>query len=119
METEIKPFNEPKAKVRNFKQLNEWLFEDTESGNYVVKTKEGDFEFTDVPYERVMGAKRRATRGDGQTPDVDIFELGLITESLVTPKIGELDLKKLKSSTVFKLRAAIYKMYDINSFLSM
>lgn len=98
-----------------------WLVE-KDDGNIVVTTKDGVFEFTDIPYDKIMSAKKRSTRqhNDGSASvDTDMFELMLISDSLVKPKMGEMDLKALKGSSVMKLRAGIYKLYDMNSFLSM
>jgi len=102
-----------------------------ENGNLVCHTGQGDFEFTDVPYEKVLAAKRRATHGrnsQSERLDLDTFSLMLISESMVSAKMpdgstrgsfGELEIKKLKTSTVLKLSATVNYMYDIKSFLSM
>jgi len=111
-ETETK--EEPKE--INAKATPIWMKE-LPNGNILVETKEGTFELTDIPYEEVVRAKKRITHGDAV--DMDKFELALISESLVNKKIGELDLMKLKGSTVMKLRGAVYRLYDIPSFLSL
>ena len=98
----------------------EW-FEELSDGTYIVRTKrDGDFIFDDIPYDQIIKARKRTTRKqvDGsENIDTDKFELAIISESLIKPKLGELDLIKKKSSTVIKLKAAIYKIYDLNSFL--
>ena len=119
--TQPQPYGEtkeemPQVEVANEEQLPVWM-QRMPSGNLLVKTSQGDYEVADVPYEEVMKARKRITRGENI--DVDKFEIALISTSLVSPKLGELDLIKLKGSTVMKLRGAIYKMYDINSFLSI
>jgi hypothetical protein len=109
---------EPKEKIEN---LPEWLSYNS-SGNLLCFTKKGTFEFADIPYSKVMSAKKRATRimQDGTpTIDMDNFELMLISESLVNPKVPELEIKEYPGSVVMKLRGAIYKLYDIASFLSL
>lgn len=97
--------------------MPEWM-KYTEDGNLAVKTKEGVYILEDVPYKKVMAAQKRITRPDGQV-DQAKFELALISESLVKPKVGELDLQELRTSTMLRLKAAIYKLYDMASFLSM
>jgi len=116
--TQPKPYTEEKEenKPEMEETLPNWM-QRLENGNLLVKTSEGTFEITDVSYEEVLKAKKRITRGDSL--DVDKFEIALISTSLVKPKLGELDIMKLKGSTVMKLRGAIYKLYDIASFLSI
>jgi hypothetical protein len=110
---------QPKV-VEEVTEKNKW-FQPLEDGTFIVHTsRDGDFVFEDIPYENIIRAKKRVTRrqNDGsETVDTDKFELAVISESLVKPKIGELELLKKKSSTVMKLKAAIYKMYDLDSFL--
>ncbi len=101
--------------------LPKWL-KRTENGNLICKTNDGEFEFTDIPYKKIISAKKRATRrqADGtEYTDMDTFEMILISESLVKPQMGEMQIKELRGSTVMKLRATIYKLYDIASFLSI
>ena len=101
------------------KILPEWI-EEKENGNYVVDTKDGKFELEDVEYTKITQARKRITRTDRQgneTIDGNKFLLAIISESLVTPQMGELDLMKLKSSSVLRLTSAINTMYDVNSFL--
>ena len=98
----------------------EW-FEELADGTYLCRTKrDGDFIFDDIPYDQIIKARKRTTRkqADGSEQiDTDKFELAIISESLLKPKLGELEIIKKKSSTVIKLKAAIYKIYDLNSFL--
>jgi len=98
----------------------EW-FSEKEDGTFLIKTKrDGDFIFDDIPYDEIMKAKKRTTRTErdgSERLDTDKFELAVISASLIEPKLGELDIMKKKSSTVFKLKGAIYKIYDLNSFL--
>ena len=81
-----------------------------------VSTKDGDFVLEDIPYEKIMSTKKRIS-SIGKEVSVDAFELALISESLKSPQKGELELRKMRGSTIMKLKAAIYKMYDIDSFL--
>jgi len=99
-------------------KLPEWLREQSD-GTFIVNTKQGDFTLKELEYERILASKKRALRG-GQVTDpdaMDRFELTLISDSIVTPVTGELELKKMKGSTVMRLRAAVQKLYDIESFL--
>ena len=101
------------------KKLPEWI-QEKENGNLLVKTKEGDFELEEQPYEKIVQAKKRFTRTNPngiRETDNDKLQLALISESLVTPKKGELELMKFKGSTVFRLSYAINQLYDLASFL--
>ena len=105
---------------RTFKQIADWLKEWSD-GNLELITKDGKFELHELAYDKVLSAKKRATRvtQQGEMTDIDTFELMLISDSLVKPVMGELDIKKLKGSTVIKLKSAISKLYDLQSFLSV
>lgn len=91
-------------------------------------TKDGIFIFEDLPYDKILSVKKRCIRpirtaqGPSEKFDVDAFELGLMSESMyengTDKKLGELAIRKLRGSTVLKLRTAIYKIYDMPSFLS-
>jgi hypothetical protein len=101
------------------KKMPEWL-ELKDNGNYVVDTKDGKFELQDIEYEKTMKARKRITRTDHQgneSIDGVKFQMALISESLVEPKKGELEIMKLKSSSVIRLSYAINEMYDLQSFL--
>ena len=83
-----------------------------------VKTKDGVFTLEDVEYDRVMRAKQRVTRGENNPVAMDKFELALIAESMTGEnKVGDMDLRKMKTSTVMRLRYAVSQLYDIQSFL--
>jgi len=116
---------EKKEEVKDIENTDETLpvfLKRLPNENLVCSTKDGDFEFEDMPYKKVISAKKRATRrqADGtELTDMDNFEMILISESLVNPKMPEMELKELRASTVMKLRATVYKLYDIASFLSM
>ena len=111
---------EQKKVVEEDTDPEKWLVENAD-GTYLLKTKkDGNFIFDDIPYDEILKAKKRTTRpgrnGQEQT-DTDKFELAVISASLIEPKLGEMDILKKRSSTVFKLKGAIYKIYDLNSFL--
>ena len=113
MENEMK--EKKNEEVGNLKKINKFISID-EDERYYVYTKDGKFILEDVPYEKLMKAKKRIQRGDNK--DTDKIELAVISESLIEPKIGELDLMKLRGSTIAKLKVAIDRMYDMDDFLS-
>jgi len=128
--TQPQPYGEEEPLETVVKTIKETVEEDTDpdnwlveraDGTYLVKTKkDGNFIFEDIPYDEILKAKKRTTRPgrDGnERTDTDKFELAVISASLIEPKLGELDILRKKSSTVFKLKGAIYKIYDLNSFL--
>ena len=100
-------------------KLPKWI-EIKDNGNYLVDTKDGKFELQDVEYEKITQARKRISRPDStgnESIDTGKLQLAIISESLVEPKKGELELIKLKSSSIFRLTHAIGLMYDLNSFL--
>ena len=99
-------------------KLPEWLSK--QDNNFVVETKEGKFELQEIEYEKFIAARKRLTRVDragNEKVDEAKLQVALISESLVEPKMGELDLMKLKMSTMLRLSKAIEMMYDMQDFL--
>jgi len=93
--------------------------EELENGHLLVHTKQGDFELQEMPYKTVTNAKKRATRfqNGNESINADLWQLMLISESLVKPVLPELEIEELNGSTVFKLIKAVNQLYDLNSFL--
>ena len=91
------------------------------NGNLMCRTSEGEYEFTDLPYDKTLAVKQRAVKFNNGNPvlDGDLFELILISESLVNKKVGELTIRGMKTSTVLRMKMAIAKLYDLTSFLSL
>lgn len=85
---------------------------------YEVTTRKGKYILEDVEYEKIMRAKQRTTGGKTSPAALDNFEIAMISESMVKPKLTDMEIRKLKSSEFMRLRGAIYKLYDIESFLS-
>ena len=89
------------------KKIPQW-YKCLPNGDIEITTKDGVFELTDVEYDKVFRARQRAKGKE---------DIAMISESLVKPKLGELDILKLHTSSVMRLTKAIYDLYDIESFL--
>jgi len=84
---------------------------------YEVRTRKAVYILEDIPYDKIIRAKARTTGGKDSPQAMDRFELALLAESTVKPKVTEAELREKRGSELMRLRAAIYKLYDIASFL--
>ena len=84
---------------------------------YIVTDRKGnEYLFEDVPNKRIT---RVANRIKGNKANIDEmkFQLGLISEAMVEPKMGELEIDELPGSIVTRLKGAVMKIFDLDSFL--
>ena len=84
---------------------------------YKVTTRKRSYIMEDIEYEQIMRAKARATGGKTTSGAMDNFEIALLSVSIIEPKMNEMNVRKLKGSEYMRLRAALYKLYDMESFL--
>ncbi len=98
--------------------LPEWI-KKVDEFTYEVNTKEGIFVMEDVPEKKIKQARSKCTNPQTGQINVANLEYALISASLVEPKKGELDLLEYRGSTIQRLKFAVYKLYDMESFLSI
>ena len=84
-----------------------------EKEQFVVKTRDGFFVLDDVQGDKPDRALKRVRQANAD----DLAEYALISSSLVTPKMGELQIKdELRFSTKMRLRKAIMLLYNLSDF---
>ena len=114
---EVETSGEP-TEEQTTAQLPPWMHWISDEQIEVTTRKGVKYTLQDVEYDKVMNAKARTTGGKTDSKAIDNFEIALIAISLLKPKVTELELKSMKLSVIVRLRAAVYKLYDIESFLS-
>lgn len=92
-------------------------FEMLGNGNLLVKTKEGDFEIEEICWTDISAIRERLTAGGRKKVSDDKITLAIISKGLRNKKMGELELMKLKGSTVLKLLKASSILYNNDDFL--
>lgn len=97
-------------------ELPSWM-EYLGNDKYKVTTRKRTYLMVDIEYEKIMRAKARATGGKDTPYAMDNFEVALLAETIEKPKMTEMEVRKLKGSEYMRLRAALYKLYDMASFL--
>ena len=86
--------------------------------DFKVETREGTFKFADIPNSQFEDIKR-TVRGisKGGEVDEDLLQNKLIVAMSVEPKLTDIQMRKLKASTVIKMGLAIKKWMDLDDFL--
>lgn len=88
-----------------------------ENGNLLVETKDGKFELEEKDWETIERAKKRAEAAHIDE-DIAMLSCSIVKVDDEEKKIGELDVSKLKGSSVLRLKYAINKLYGLMDFLS-
>lgn len=81
-----------------------------ENGNYEIKTKNGVFEIEDVAYDKIESALKRSN-GDVKS----VISAVVIKKDGKECKLGELEVKSFKASTVIQFMKAIEKMFGLEA----
>lgn len=97
--------------------LPSWI-KDLGDDKFEVKTRKRTYIIIDPDYEEIVKLKRRTLGGKLNQSSTDNFEIGLITTCVISPKLTDMDVRKLKASEFMRLRTAIYKVFDAENFLS-
>jgi uncharacterized protein (DUF1786 family) len=87
-----------------------------ENGNLEITTKNGVFEIEDVEYEKIESALKRSN-GDVKS----VIATVVVKKDGKACKLGELEVRTFKASTVIHFMRAIEKMFGLeadSSFLS-
>ena len=97
--------------------LPKWIKE-LGDDKFQVKTRKATYVIVDPDYEEIVKLKRRTLGGKLNQSSTDNFEIGLISTCVISPKLTDMDVRKLKASEFMRLRTAIYKVFDAENFLS-
>jgi len=94
----------------------EWIKIDA-NGNYHVFNRDGTKSiFVDIPNKKIDRCMNRA-KGHGNEINMTKAQLMLISESMIEPKLGELEIDDMPGSKVTRWKAAVMKIFDLDSFL--
>jgi hypothetical protein len=92
----------------------EW-YKELENGSYEVNTKDGVFVLNDVEYDRIQKARKRGESTDNI--EVCVLSEMIISKDGEKGKIGEMEIKKYKSSSVMRLLFIMNEVMGVQDFL--
>ena len=102
--------------VEKIEGFPEWITMRSD-GRYIVKDRTGkEYVFEDIPNSKIAAATRRVTQGRTD-PDMEKVQLALVSAAMMEPKMGEMEVDALPGSIAFRLKAAVMKIFDLDSFL--
>ena len=104
------------VKLRSIKGFPEWIQMD-EKGFYHVETRHGVYILEEVSANLSMSAEGLAMRPGHKEMDTKLYQLGLISNMTVEPKLGEEQLKEMKGSAWNRVRQAATMIMGLDDFL--